>query len=132
MAETPDLFAEVAAMRNQLDDVSAMTAALLRSSAGATKQILDRMKKDKVARYVYLLSDGKNTQAEIVTILTELGVKGGSRSGVSRKIEVLTEDFHLLAPDHRTSKGSVHRKTEIARALHVDRELKNLGLDQVE
>lgn len=132
MAESPDLYAEVAAMRNQLDDVASMTAALLRSNPQMSKEVLEFLSKDTVARCIYLLTDGTTSQTEIVKALEAKKIKGGTRSGVSRKIEILTQDYHLLARDHRSGKSNVYRKTEIASALHIDRLLTRQGLGTID
>lgn len=118
-------------MRNQLDDVASMTAALLRANPGLTQEVVAYLRRDDAARKIYLLVDGVLSQGEILTRLKAVNVKGASLGGVSRRMEILTDEYHVLAPDHRTAKGKVYRKTEIARALHIDRELKKLGIDEV-
>lgn len=129
MPESLDLYAEIAAIRNQLDDVSAVTSALLR--AGGTKpkaEILGFLEKDQAARLVFLMCDGETTQAAIVEELTRRGIPGGSRAGVSRKLEVLFNEYHLIAPDHRLHRSKVYRRTTIATALHIERDLNKSGL----
>lgn len=129
MAESSALLAEIAAMRNQLDDVSSITAALLRNGAEElAEQIVEYLTADEAARRVFLMSDGMTTQADILSALQTGGIAGGSGAGVSRRIDRLVNDFHLLAHDRRAGNSKVYRRTEVARALHIERRLKKLGL----
>jgi len=129
MAESLELFTEIAAMRNQLEDVSAVTAALLRAGSGSfVADTMAYLIKDEVARLIFLLSDGKVSQAEIVATLKERGIRGGSSRGVSERLGVLTHDHHLLSLDHRTGNRKVYRKTEVARVLQIERKLSKAGL----
>ncbi len=129
MAESLDLLAEIAAMRNQLDDVSAVTAALLRTGGGKAKaEILAFLEKDEAARVIFLMCNGETTQATIVEELKKRGVSGGSAPAVSRKLEKLFNEYHLVAPDHRRQRSKVYRRTTIATALHIERELNKMNL----
>ncbi|KAB1661928.1 hypothetical protein F8O07_08615 [Pseudoclavibacter sp. CFCC 13796] len=128
MAESLELLAEIAAMRNQLDDVSAMTAALLRANGEELSEaILDYLSKDEAARIIFLMCDGATTQATIVAGLGARKIKGGSAAQITRKLEKLAKDYHLIAPDHRRAGSKVYRRTQIATALSIERKLLKAG-----
>jgi hypothetical protein len=129
MAESLELFAEIAAMRNQLEDVSAVTGALLRAGSDSfVADTLAYLTNNEAARLIFLQSNGTVSQAEIVANLRERGVPGGSPRGVSERLVVLTHDYHLLSLDHRTGNRKVYRKTEVARVLQIERKLAKAGL----
>lgn len=116
-------------MRNQLDDVSAMTAALLRAHGEElTETILTYLRKDEAARIIFLMCNGATTQASIVAELTERGIKGGSPGQVTRKLEKLANEYHLVSVNHRRQGSKVYRRTQIASALQIERKLDKAGL----
>lgn len=65
MPETPDLFAEVANLRDQVDDMSRSVSAIARKS-GWREDIMAAMEKDPTLARVFLLVDGRRTQNDIV------------------------------------------------------------------
>lgn len=129
MPETPDLYAEVAALRIEVEDMSAMTEALLRGgNASIADELITYLSRDESARLVFLLADGVRTQAEIAAEISARGVRGGSQPTVSRKLEQLAHDHHLLLLDRRQGRSNVYRKSKVSAALHIERKLKAAGL----
>ncbi|MFL6090448.1 MAG: hypothetical protein ACJ71Z_09935 [Aeromicrobium sp.] len=124
MPETPDLFAEVAMLRDQVDDMNRSVSALTRRS-GALQDILEEMQKDEVLAEVFLAVDGTRSQAEIVEVLKK-GRNKPSQTTVSRKLDKLVEDWDLIRPHTRSAKGIVLTQTSLARALKVERQLRKL------
>jgi Arginine repressor, DNA binding domain len=123
MPESPDLYAEVANLRDQIDDMSRTVSAIARRS-GAKEEILDAMDKDQMLARVFLLIDGKRTQGDIVEELRKQGVSA-SQATVSRKLDVLIEDWDLVRKTSRNRTGTFYVKTSLARDLRIARALEN-------
>jgi DNA-binding MarR family transcriptional regulator len=116
MPETPDLFNEVAIMRDELEEQGAMLDALVRAS-GAGQEILDRLSRSKSAARVLLAVDGVRTQGQIADHLNL------SQPTVSRALNRLANDYGLVAISHRDASGKVYHRTRLDRALSVSRGL---------
>jgi arginine repressor len=72
---------------------------------------------------VFLAVDGVRSQTEILAGLKSSKLKGASAPTVSRKIETLQHELHLIElVDHR-AKGKVHRRTNLDRILGISRKL---------
>ena len=66
MAESDELFNEVAQLRDEVEEQGAMIDALVHiNGSDLRKEILADMAKDDALREVYLLVDGRRTQGEI-------------------------------------------------------------------
>ena len=122
MPESPDLFGEVGAMRDELEEQGAMMNALVRASSPAMRQtILDAFEADPGLREVFRLIDGKRSQGQIVTELTGANIKGTSKSAVSRHIDELVHEG-LISRVGRTRDGIVYKKSSTrCRARHQPR-----------
>jgi hypothetical protein len=116
MPETPNLFNEVAIMRDELEEQGSMLDALVRAS-GADKEMLGRLAKDKTAARVLLAVDGTSSQHQIAAQL-KLG-----EATVSRALGRLANDYGLVAIAHRNATGKIYHRTRLDRALHVSRRL---------
>lgn len=116
MPETPDLFNEVAIMRDELEEQGAMLDALVRAS-GAGKELLGRLIQDESASRVLLEVDGIRSQGQIAKALTM------SEATVSRALAKLKNDYGLVAISHRNSSGKIYHRTRLDRALHISRTL---------
>jgi hypothetical protein len=121
MAESDELFAEVAKLRDEVDEQGLMLDALVRSS-GIGDQLVARIAEDDVMKAILLEVDGEKSQAEIANGLKSRGL-GASEATVSRRIDVLTNDLGLIALSHRGQTGKVYHRTRLDSALKVSRRL---------
>ena len=121
MPESVELFNEIASLRDQVDDMSRSVAALTRKS-GFKDDILEAMAADKMLADIFLLVDGKRSQVEILAEL-KAATKTGSAASVSRKIDILVEDWDLIRPTGRSSKGISYVQTSLAKDLGIARAL---------
>jgi len=119
--ETPDLFNEVAILRDQVEDMAKTVSALARHS-GMRDELLEAMRKDDLLARVFLLVDGRRTQKDIVTELVAQNGKG-SQATVSRKLEQLAEDWDLVRPTSRGANGTRYVHTSLAADLKIKRAL---------
>jgi hypothetical protein len=124
MGETLDLFGEVAAMRDELEEQGTMIDALVRASGGSFRdKIMEVMSNDPTLAGLYRLVDGHRTQAEILQLLGDRGMKGASARGISERMTKL-QDLDLIAlADRRAGGAKVYRRTRLDRALGISRAL---------
>ena len=125
MPETPDLFNEVALLRDQVEDMAKSVSALARHSV-YRDAVLEAMKQDSLLAEVFLLVDGKRTQKDILAALRASG-GSGSQATVSRKLEQLVEDWDLVRPTTRDASGIKYVHTSLAKDLKIKRTLELLG-----
>jgi hypothetical protein len=124
MAESDELFNEVAQLRDEVEEQGAMIGALVHIGGNELRnEILQDMEKDRALREVYLLVDGKRTQGEIAADLDTRGI--AKKSAVSLKFEKLAEDYGLIQHVRRAKAGKIYRRTRLAKTLKIDR-----GLDK--
>lgn len=124
MAESDELFNEVAQLRDEVEEQGAMIGALVHIGGNELRnEILKDMEKDRALREVYLLVDGKRTQGEIAADLDTRGI--AKKSAVSLKFEKLAEDYGLIQHVRRAKAGKIYRRTRLAKTLKIDR-----GLDK--
>jgi hypothetical protein len=121
MAESNELFNEIAVLRDEVEEQGAMLDALVRASVG--DRLVELLRKDQAAINVLLAVDGVRSQTEIVDHLRSSGDKGASAASVSRKLKALGEDYGLVALSHRAGSGNVYHRTRLDRALRVSRTL---------
>jgi hypothetical protein len=121
MAESHELFNEVAILRDEVEEQGAMLDALVRANVG--DEFVAELRKDAAAVNVLLAVDGVRSQTEIVDYLRANGDKGASPASVSRKLRALSEDLGLVALSHRAGAGNVYHRTRLDRALRVSRKL---------
>lgn len=122
MAESDELFNEVAQLRDEVEEQGAMIGALVHIGGNDLRaQILQDMEKDRALREVYLLVDGKRTQGEIAADLDTRGI--AKKSAVSLKFEKLAEDYGLIQHVRRAKAGKIYRRTRLGRTLKIDRAL---------
>lgn len=119
MPESLDAFAELRAIRARLEGIEHRQEMLVRAQAD---QILDAIwayiDVDKTLGEVYLLVDGTRTEQDIVDELERRG-KGVSQPTVSRKLNKLMNEMGLIDIVDRTSAGTMYRKSELDRILHL-------------
>ena len=123
MGESEELFAEVASMRDELEEQGAMINALVRvHGKEGRERLLEDFANDGALKEIYLLIDGERSQGQIVKELAPKKLKGASRSAVSRKIEELF--YHgLIARVGQTKEGVIYKKSRLDVALGITREL---------
>jgi hypothetical protein len=122
MPESPDLFAEVALLRDEVEDQGEMIDSLVRASGKELKaEILNAMKEDPALAQIFLLVDGRRTQGEIVKVLTDRKVKGASAAGVSLRMQRLHKDLYLVHLVRRVAGGNVYRRSRLDQALGISR-----------
>lgn len=123
MGESLDLFNEVAQIHDEVKDMSAMLDVLVRVNGPHMQEvILEAMGKDDVLREAFLLVNGVRTQGEILAELKRMGISA-SQSAVSRKFELLAEEYGLVKYVDRTKAGKVYARTRLVKALKIDRAL---------
>src|SRR5438309_6280533 len=94
--ETTDLFTEVALLRDEIEEQGDMINALVRVSGRELKaQILKEMADDRPLAEIFLMVDGVRSQGEILKLFSYQG-KGPSSATVSRKLDRLYKDLHLI------------------------------------
>lgn len=124
MAESLDLFNEVRQLRSRVEELGAMTETLVRAQSGQlTSAMLDRLTGDAALRAVFLNVDGTRSQSEILDALRSAGIRGASAATVSRKLDVLAHELHLIELSDRTAKGKIYARTNLDRILGISRAL---------
>jgi Arginine repressor, DNA binding domain len=124
MAETLDLFNEVRQLRAKVDDLGAMTETLVRAqSKELVKGIIETFGTDPALTATFLAVDGIRSQKEIVERLQEAKIKGASNPTVSRKIDILQHNLHLIELADRNAKGKIYKRTNLDRILGISRSL---------
>jgi hypothetical protein len=122
MAETIDLFNEVRQLRSRVEEIGGMTEALVRAQSGdLVKAILERFESDLSLKSTFLAVDGERSQGEILEILKRANMKGASAATVSRKMETLEKELHLIELSNRTAKGKIYVRTNLDRILGISR-----------
>lgn len=123
MPESVEGFGELQKLRREVQDLKAISAALLHAQPDLATRILDLLRKDEVLSRILLLVDGGRSQNEILAQLQAEKVRGSSKGNVSVKFDRLSKDLGLIAFDRRTKAGSIYRKTVLDDALKVSRTL---------
>jgi hypothetical protein len=123
LPESIEGFSELQKLRQDVEDLKAITGAILHSQPDLGDRIMAVLRKDEVMARVLLLVDGARTQKEIVETLTAAKLKGGDKSGVSRRFETLSKDLGLIAFHQQTKAGKIYRRTALDSALKITRRL---------
>lgn len=122
MAETIDLFNEVRQLRSRVEEIGGMTEALVRAQSGELiNAMLERFDSDTSLKSTFLAVDGQRSQGEILEILRRAKTQGASAATVSRKIETLEKELHLIELSNRTAKGKIYKRTNLDRILGISR-----------
>jgi hypothetical protein len=126
MAESLDLFNEVRSLRARVDELGAMTETLVRAQSGdLIAALLERFSGDASLKAVFLAVNGERSQSEILSSLKPEGLKGASAATVSRKLDSLESELHLIELVDRTAKGKIYRRANLDRILGISRRLKS-------
>jgi hypothetical protein len=124
MAESIDLFNEVRQLRSRVEEIGGMTEALVRAQSAELKSaMLERLAKDQALKAAFLAVDGQKSQGQVLEVLTKAKIRGASPATVSRKIDVLEKELHLIELVDRTAKGKIYRRTNLDRILGISRQL---------
>jgi hypothetical protein len=124
MAESLDLFNEVRQLRAKVNDLGLLTETLVRAQGhDLTEAMMQRFKEDATLRAVFGAVDGKRSQTEILDALKKAGTRGASPATVSRKIDTLQHELHLIELVQVTGKGKIYRRTSLNRILGISRKL---------
>jgi hypothetical protein len=121
MAESNELFTEVAKIRDELEEQASMIEALVRNAGPLREDILERLGRDHVLAEIYRLVDGSRSQGQIQHELETRGLRGTSQANVSRKLDVLAHDLDLILLVRQVASGKVYRRTRLGRVLKIDR-----------
>ncbi|MEO6701018.1 MAG: hypothetical protein ABI140_14775 [Jatrophihabitantaceae bacterium] len=121
MPETPELFSEIANLRDQVDDMSRSVSAIARKS-GWKDDILQAMENDPTLARVFLLVDGRRTQNDMVAELARTGPTVSQKT-VSRKLDNLIQDWDLVRRTTRGKEGIQYVHTSLAADLRIVRAL---------
>lgn len=124
MPETDELFGEVGAIRDEIEEQGAMINALVRANSKELKEtLLASFAADEALLEIYRRIDGIRTQKQIVAGVRALDLKGASQAGVSRRIETLLGEG-LIARVGRSKDGVVYKKSRLDAALGISRALR--------
>ena len=123
MPESIEGFTEIQKIRHEVEDLKAITGALLHAQPELADKIFTAVRKDEVMTRILLLVDGVRTQQEIVQALAAEKLKGGEKSGISRRFDVLSRDLGLIAFHKQTNRGKIYRRTALENALKICRRL---------
>jgi hypothetical protein len=121
VAESLDLMNEVRLLRARVEELGGMTETLVRaSSKELAASMLSRLGEDAPLRETFLRVDGTLSQGEILARLKAEGAPS-SAATISRKLDVLANELHLIELIDRTAKGKVYRRTGLERILGISR-----------
>lgn len=122
MPESLDAFAEIAAIRDELEEHGHLIEAMLRSQPSLATDIYTAVAADPLLAEIVLTVDGKLTQSEIGDALRQRKVNGSSVGNISKKFDELHNDHHLITLVHQ-KKGKVYRRSRLAKVIGVERKL---------
>jgi hypothetical protein len=114
-----EMFNQVRTIRSRIEGIESTQQILVRAEMNEiVPPLLERMKKDPLLAKVYLKVDGKLSQKEIAKALKT------SEMTVSRKIETLDQDEHIIVLADRTGAGKIYDKAPVEAILNLSRKIK--------
>jgi transcriptional regulator of acetoin/glycerol metabolism len=123
VTDSPEVYGEIRLIRARLDGIEHMTEVLVRAQhKEILPEIMAALQNDDLLRRIYLLVDGKRTQQEVGMALEEQGVSG-DKTTVSRRLEKLYKELHLLELVDQTGRGKVYIKSRLDQTLGITRRL---------
>ncbi|HXE98741.1 MAG TPA: hypothetical protein VN458_00175 [Solirubrobacterales bacterium] len=123
MTESIDLFNEIRQLRSRVEDIGGMTEVLVRAQRDLVQELVFRLGDDLALKATFLAVDGQRSQGEILEVLKKNKTHGASHATVSRKIEILEKDLHLIELVDRTAKGKVYKRSRLDEILGISRRL---------
>jgi hypothetical protein len=129
---SPELYGEIRLIRARLDAIEHTQDVLVRAERKEIlPEILDAFARDGLLARIYQLIDGKRTQQQIGTALRSQGLHGDKAAMVSRRLDRLYRDLHLVELVDHGGKGKVYKKNGLDRILGVTRQLeRQRGLER--
>jgi hypothetical protein len=116
-----ELFSQIRTIRSRIEAIEGTQEVLVRAQArDILPQLQEAFAVDALAGRVYLEVDGNKSQSDIVAALSAAG-HASSPASVSRKLEKLEQDLHLVVLADRTKAGKIYRKAQIERILNLSR-----------
>lgn len=123
MPESLDALNELALIRARIEGIEHTQEVLVRANSKAILEEIDnRFKKDPKLKQTYLLVNGSRRQQDIIRALKDEGVSM-SQATVSRKLDILRRDLHLIEVSSRGASGEIYRKAAVDRILGISRRL---------
>jgi hypothetical protein len=123
MPESTNALNELQRLRLDVDDLKAITGALLHAQPDLPQRVLAKLRSDPTLTRALLLVDGQKSQNDILVVLKAERYKGASKRGVSERFKYLSEDLGLIAFDRREKNGSIYRRTALDAALKTSQTL---------
>lgn len=116
-----ELFNQVRSINSRVHSIESTQEMLLRAQAERiVNPFLERLTSDPVLGWVYLEVDGAKSQNDISGALSKRG-HPASAPTVSRKLEELEKDWHLIVLKDRTKSGKLYDKGAGERVLGLSR-----------
>jgi hypothetical protein len=121
-----ELFGQIRTIRSRIETIERTQEILVRAEARNIVPALEQaFGADPLLARIYLAVDGTKTQSQILADLKAAGHAASSAS-VSRKLDRLEKDFHLIDLADRTKAGKIYRKGELERILRLSRRVEKL------
>jgi hypothetical protein len=127
MPESLEGFSEIHKLRQEVEDLRAISGAVLRNLPDLAAKTLAAVRADPATARIILLVDGARSQNEIRNMLVSEGFKGASLSGVSARFDKLANDLGLIALVERNKAGKIYRRTILDRELKISQTLERLA-----
>lgn len=113
------MFNQVRTIRSRIEGIESTQQILVRAEMEQiVPPLLERMKKDSLLAKVYLKVNGKLSQKEIAEALKT------SEMTVSRKIDTLHQDEHVIVLADRTAAGKIYDKAPVEKILNLSRKVR--------
>lgn len=113
-----EMFNQVRTIHSRIEGIESTQQILVRAEMESiVPPLLDRMRKDPMLAKVYLKIDGKLSQKEIAKALST------SDMTVSRKIDTLHQDEHVIVLVDRTGAGKIYDKAPVEKILNLSRRI---------
>ncbi len=113
-----EMFNQVRTIRSRIEGIESTQQILVRAEMERiVPPLLDRMRKDPTLAKVYLKVNGKLSQKEIANALKI------SEMTVSRKIDSLYQDEHVIVLVDRTGAGKIYDKAPVEQILNLSRKI---------
>ena len=113
-----EMFNQVRTIRSRIEGIESTQQILVRADIERiVPPLLERMRKDKMLAKVYLKVNGKLSQKEIAKALKT------SDMTVSRKIDSLHQDEHVIVLVDRTGAGKIYDKAPVEKILNLSRRI---------
>jgi hypothetical protein len=129
MSDSDEFYGELRLVRARLDAIEHTQDVLVRAERNQIlPDIMTAFEKDPLLMQIYLLVDGVLTQQEIGRALQRQGLPGDKAAMVSRRLDQLYRDLHLVELVEHSGKGKIYRKAALDRILGITRQLERQRL----